>query len=611
MAASQQLGDTSFRSGPSTSRPWEETGLDQGDPSTDDKEEAGVQLARCLVQLHAEGRLSAKSACILSHWAHRAGAAGPVADLAFRPDAPTGHFQRHLDRAAGFRDQDYYRLSVPTYSKKSKGRVAVPVSVVPPHEAIHAEFCEDPRLLSKAESKMPEWPTAFGNHPVSQKADGPVTPLALYLDGAQYSKVGASVLVIVVVNMLTGTKHLISTLNKRLLCRCGCRGWCTLRPLMEFLAWSLGALATGAFPSTSCDGAPWSGEEKKRASLGGLPLACGSCAVQQVRGDWAEFAHSLGFPTWRSNNFPCLWCSADRDSLYQFGQQDGEPADQDYWALSDHASYTAACDRCEVWVTISTIEAQQEVAGKFFYDKRTYGNRGRCLKEGVATLGLLPGDRLEPSAQVPDVGLFEELQLPITACFWRTSKETAAKHRNPLFGGTAGLSVQSLKVDTLHCLALGVWQSACVAILQAMADEDLYGAKAAGCTTVESRAQHTLIHVQADLSSWQSQQRRKGLKFTAITTDLGLAAAFRLKGGETKTLLSYLTEVLQGGMGQELKQKDDMLKALLALDASDVATQGPFKWEPRAQEDSDTQTNGATLKTETFGFPAKAKHSCF
>ena len=124
-----------------------------------------------------------------------------------------------------------------------------------------------------------------------------------------------------------------------------------------------------------------------------------------------------------------------------------------------------------------------------------------------------------------------------------------------------------------------------------MVDEYLYDAKAAGCTTVDSRAQHTLIHVQADLSSWQSQQRRKGHKFTAITTDLGVAGAFRLKGGETKTFLSYLTEVLQGGAGQELKQKDDMLKALLALEANDDATQGPFKWGPRAQEDSDTQND--------------------
>jgi hypothetical protein len=294
----QRPGDADLRGERATGRAWEEHGPDQGaDPANEDRGEAGLQLARCLVQLHAEGKLTAKSTCILAHWAHKAGAAGPVGALAFRPQAPTGHYQRHLDRAAGFRDQDYYKLSVPTYAKRTKDsqqRVPLQISVLPPHECVNSEFCEDPGLQRKAQ--VAAWPAAFGEHPVAKRAGGPVVPLALYLDGAQYSKVGASVLVFVVVNMLTGTKHLISTLNKRLLCRCGCRGWCTLRPIMQFLAWSFGALACGAYPTTQHEGEPWP-EDSLRASLGGSPLACGTCAVQQVRGDWAEFAHSLGFPT--------------------------------------------------------------------------------------------------------------------------------------------------------------------------------------------------------------------------------------------------------------------------------------------------------------------------
>ena len=170
-----------------------------------------------------------------------------------QPATTSGTF----DRAAGFRDQDYYKLLVPTYSKHSKQRAVWSVSVLPPHECIHTEFCEGPGLQSQAEAA--QWPTALGNHTVAQKNNGPVIPLALYLDGAHYSKVGARMLVIVMVNMLIGTKHLVSTLNKRLLCRCGRRGWCTLRPLMPFLVWSLGALVTGAFLSTQYEG--WSEEE--------------------------------------------------------------------------------------------------------------------------------------------------------------------------------------------------------------------------------------------------------------------------------------------------------------------------------------------------------------
>ena len=554
------------------------------DTREEEEEEAGVQLARLLVQLNAEGQLSAKHTCTIAHWAANAGCKGPVCDLAFRPDAPTGHFQRHLDSACGFRDQDYYKLPVPAYSKRLQQRDTLLVSVLPPHECLHAEFCKDPDLLQKARAR--DWPTAFHKHPVMTKASGQAVPLALYLDGAQYSKVGATVLVFVLVNMVSGTKHLISTLNKRILCRCGCRGWCTLHPVLQFIAWSLDALATGTFPTSQHEGAPWPGGQESRSSLGGMPLACGIAAVQQVRGDWAEFSHSLGLPTWRSSNFPCLWCAADRDNLYNFTHEEDE-ADQ--WATTDHASYAEACEKCEIWVTISSPSVQQEIADKLFYDKRTYGSRGRCLKQAIPILGLLSGDRLEPSAQVPNVGLFEDLDLPRTVCFWRVSEETLTKHRNPLFGSISGLSLQSLKVDTLHCLALGVWQSACSAILQAMVDEDLYCAKEAGATTVESRAQHTVTHVQAELTAFQSQLRRAGRSCTAVSTDLGLPPNFRLKGGETKTFLLYLIDSLRHGRGQKLKQQEDMLQALLALKANDTATEGPLKWPPAAQQDANNQ----------------------
>lgn len=65
--------------------------------------EAGVCLAELLLELHVEGRLTAKAVCGISYWAAKAGARGPVKDLAFRPNAPSGHFQRHLDHIAGLR----------------------------------------------------------------------------------------------------------------------------------------------------------------------------------------------------------------------------------------------------------------------------------------------------------------------------------------------------------------------------------------------------------------------------------------------------------------------------------------------------------------------------
>eukprot|EP00969_Alexandrium_andersonii_P246987 10915701-Alexandrium_andersonii.AAC.1 len=79
-------------------------------------------------------------------------------------------------------------------------------------------------------------------------------------------------------------------------------------------------------------------------------------------------------------------------------------------------------------------------------------------------LGLRKGDRLEPNDDLPDIGLYESLDaFPRTVLFWRPSRETKVRHRNPLFDGPThadvlGISVLSLAIDTLHTLNLGVYQ---------------------------------------------------------------------------------------------------------------------------------------------------------
>eukprot|EP00969_Alexandrium_andersonii_P008837 386576-Alexandrium_andersonii.AAC.1 len=59
--------------------------------------------------------LSAKQACLIAFWATKAGAAGAVAHLSFRPNAPSGHYSRHWDSAVGTKIEnlDWYHLPVP------------------------------------------------------------------------------------------------------------------------------------------------------------------------------------------------------------------------------------------------------------------------------------------------------------------------------------------------------------------------------------------------------------------------------------------------------------------------------------------------------------------
>lgn len=46
-------------------------------------------------------------------------------------------------------------------------------------------------------------------------------------------------------NLITGVRHMTTVLLKSMLCRCGCRGWCTYYPVFLMMAWSFKALATG------------------------------------------------------------------------------------------------------------------------------------------------------------------------------------------------------------------------------------------------------------------------------------------------------------------------------------------------------------------------------
>ena len=188
--------------------------------------DAGNELAELLLKLHVDGRLSAKDTCCLSYWAAKAGAKGPVKTLGHNPGAPTGHFQRHLDRVAGLRGsfEDFVTLNVPGHTRASGDRTVQGVRVVPPHECLNREVVQDPAILGRV--RPAEWPPSFHDHPVVRAAPpGKVVPLAFYMDAAQYTKGGAAVIVFVVSNLVTGARHLVAVLKKKDLCRCGCRGW--------------------------------------------------------------------------------------------------------------------------------------------------------------------------------------------------------------------------------------------------------------------------------------------------------------------------------------------------------------------------------------------------
>ena len=94
----------------------------------------------------------------------------------------------------------------------------------------------------------------------------PHLPLVLYADGVPYSQTD-SLVGFWIYNLISERRHLVAAVKKRNLCKCGCKGWCGLYIIFEFLAWCLDALAQQVFPSHS----PFGELDHVRKALGGGP----------------------------------------------------------------------------------------------------------------------------------------------------------------------------------------------------------------------------------------------------------------------------------------------------------------------------------------------------
>lgn len=484
-------------------RPWDDSGSEDGEPSP---EEAGEELAALLIKLRLQGSLSAKQACVLAYWAAAAGAVGPCKEFGCKPDLQTGQFQRRLDKylAVSEDDKSFYMVDVPGHDKAEASRTCHRLETVPPHEALAAEVAETPGVLQQAAATQAEWSQTYRDHPVVLAAPegAPVLPLALYIDGVPYSK-RDGFLGFWVYNLITCKRHLVAILRKSQMCVCGCRRWCSLWPIFGFLHWSFAALAAGAFPAARHDGEPWTAADSDRSRQAGRPLVRG--AVVLIKGDWSEFCLTLGFPTWQTNEHPCLFCSSTKDGLYNVANF--SPVSFPF-PLKTHAGYEEACAAAEVRVVLHA-GTHAAVAAALRYDKRTRdGSHGRALLRDFAALGLQRGDRLEPVGNVPDVAKFEGIMaFPAEVVFWRPSAQRWATHRNPLFDDALGLTLDVIGIDTLHTLNLGLYQKLAAKVFWTLILRDAWGVApaAGGRVNQEELIANGCLRLRHDLNTWYAQ----------------------------------------------------------------------------------------------------------
>ena len=296
-------------------------------------------------------------------------------------------------------------------------------------------------------------------------------PCTLYIDGVPYSLSDSAVGIWIYTN-ISKRRHLIGVIRKRLLCSCGCRGWCTYWPILDFMRWSFEQSAKGEFASCRHTGEAFGPSDQRRAIMAGTKMRF-KCIINRITGDWSEFCSVLGFPTWQSATRPCFVCSCFGDGLYD--PEGLTLHSMDNAALNTNDSYERACQRCEVNVVFTSVDAIREVGLALDYDKSSGGSKGRSLKADFEGYGLRRGDRLEPNKKLRDVGKFEDLRpCPsklVSVFCWRKVALTLCAKRCPLFDtpvSQIGLTPEGcIALDMLHTWYLGpCWVWARVALLR-------------------------------------------------------------------------------------------------------------------------------------------------
>ena len=371
------------------------------DPERCSASHAAEMLFEMLVDMKFSGTLPATKVCVLAFWAAKAGAiGGDVEKLGFPPGKHSSGYSRHFDKVVSLPTyrKDHYTVNVTLTRRFDATRQMTPVATIPPHEHLWNTVQESGTVALKNRLAEMTLPRAYTRHPIVVAAgEGELCwPLAIYLDGVQYARED-SALGLWVIDIINNKHNLIAAIAQSTLCNCGCRGLCSIWQLFDMLDWSFTALAEGVHPRRRHDG---TASDSSWVDLPGAPMGF-KAVVVIIKGDWAEFCGSLGFPTWGSADHPCFKCVCTRDTIYVTR---GLSALATPLAAKTMDTYLGACAGAEIVIHPVPDALWRRVRVLLFYDVRLNGNRGRCLAGDIPEYGLETGDRLEPSEWCRDIG---------------------------------------------------------------------------------------------------------------------------------------------------------------------------------------------------------------
>jgi hypothetical protein len=420
----------------------------------------------------------------------------------YRPDANSGHYQRHLNGILGSYESEgklYTIKDVPGYLPNCLGRSNYDLKVLPPQEYF-SEKLNKPEHRIKLRETIDErnLPPAYFEHPVvveHSTADDQVRPLSIFVDGLPYS-INDSVIGFWVKDDISGDRCLSVILRKRRLCRCVCHGWCTLWPVLHYLSWVFACFADGSLGVARHDLLDWLESDSVRRGRENLLIGF-RAALIWLKGDWMERVTTFGFPNFNDGLRPCAICNGCGEVLQSVV---GLGFDHQPWRPNGIRDYYDACCECEHNKMI-TQEHHAALVPLLAFDKRQHGNHGLCLIADYLPLELVKGDRLEPSSTLFDVGVFLRgfAVFPVFVTFWRCSSETLTRHRNPFFNRDVGMEPQRIITqDSLHALYIGVMLSFCRFGVWVLISSGIWGATGTG----EENLQVSCLVFKSQLRRW-------------------------------------------------------------------------------------------------------------
>ena len=457
---------------PRKRRLWESCSSSDDARSNEHAAHDPCPLCGMLTELLYGSVLSAVQVCILAYFCVRAGATGQISTFAKAPgDKSTGHYARHLKRALAVEEDDVkdYILDMPGYSTYACYRTVHKIPCAPPQEAIDAELQQNPALLEKLDSTpltQQNWCKAYGDHPAVKTSSQRPVPIALYLDGVAYSTID-TVIGFWIVNLLSGARHLVTPIRKRLLCMCGCRGWCSFWSIFDWLNFQILAGEAGVFPETRHDEKPWhAGHDTVRKAKAGC-AAVRKLALLFIKGDWSEIANTLALFSWASKIRPCFKCNCYLAIIYKFTKS--------CLITTTSSMYDIACNRAEIDVVIHNAHERNALLTKLKYAKHRLRG-GRLVSQHAPKWNLNANDTLEPTPELPDISKLEDLsRFPIHLKFWRRPLGILCKHRNPLLENR----YECIAIDALHTLFLGVFQKFLAFFIRACIACDIFWKRSA------------------------------------------------------------------------------------------------------------------------------------